>query len=129
MSERIARVYVVDDDPSVRRALARLFKSHGLPVETYASAAEFLGSRDGNAAGCIVLDVRMQGTTGPDLQKELRARGSVLPIVFITAHDDEKARREALDNGAIAYFVKPVSDDDLLKAVAAAGPFTQRGTP
>jgi FixJ family two-component response regulator len=122
MSERVPRVFVVDDDASVRKALARLFKASGLPVETFGSAAEFLESYKEGPSCCLVLDVRMPGMTGMDLQKKLKARKSILPVIFITAHDDENARKQAMENGAAAWFMKPVNEEDLLAAVAAVAP-------
>lgn len=113
-------VTVVDDDEAVRKALGRLFKSAGFGVETFASAAEFL--RDGlrQRPGCLVLDVRMPGGTGLDLQQTLVESGWHLPIIFITAHEDEAARSLALERGAAAFLQKPFNDRVLLDAVLDA---------
>jgi FixJ family two-component response regulator len=119
MATKTQCIYIVDDDASVRKALARLFKASGLPVETFGSAVEFLESHKEGPSCCLVLDVRMPGMTGLDLQKKLTARGSNLPVIFITAHDDENARKQAMENGAAAWLMKPVNEDELLAAVAA----------
>lgn len=113
-------IYVVDDDASIRRALKRLIASNGLPVETFGSAAEFLESHNSGSIGCLITDLRMPGMTGLDLQKKLALLGWALPVIFITAHDDENARKEALENGAVAWFMKPVNEDDLMMAVSGA---------
>jgi len=126
MATKAPCIFVVDDDASVRKALKRLIVSNGLPVETFDSATEFLRSFNDNLAGCMILDVRMQGMTGLDLQKKLVSMGSCLPIIFITAHDDENARQQAIENGAAAWFMKPVNEDDLLKAIADVTPWQER---
>jgi FixJ family two-component response regulator len=112
-------VFLVDDDASVRRALARLIKSAGHQVQTFASAQEFLGSADGVAeqAGCLVLDVRMPGLTGIDLQRELQSRNCTLPIVFITGHGDIPMSVKAMKAGAVDFLPKPVKDTALLSAI------------
>jgi FixJ family two-component response regulator len=112
-------VFLVDDDASVRRALARLIKSAGHQVQTFASAQEFLGSADGVAeqAGCLVLDVRMPGLTGIDLQRELQSRKCTLPIVFITGHGDIPMSVKAMKAGAVDFLPKPVKDTALLSAI------------
>jgi FixJ family two-component response regulator len=120
MANKAPCIFVVDDDASVRKALKRLMTSNGLPVETFGSATEFLESHNIYAPGCMILDVRMPGITGLDLQMNLAAKGSNLPIIFITAHDDDTARKQAMDAGARAWLIKPVNEDDLLKAITAA---------
>ncbi len=112
-------MFLVDDDASVRRALARLIKSAGHQVQTFASAQEFLGSADGVAeqAGCLVLDVRMPGLTGIDLQRELQSRNCTLPIVFITGHGDIPMSVKAMKAGAVDFLPKPVKDTALLSAI------------
>lgn len=119
MTTNSACVYVVDDDTSVLRALRRLLKANGLPVQTFSSAKEFLESYTDDLIGCLVLDQSMPGMTGLDLQKKLIGLGSELPVIFITAFEDEIARKQALTNGAVAWFMKPVSEEDLLKAIAS----------
>ena len=111
-------VFLVDDDASVRRALARLIKSAGHNVQTFASAREFLGTKTGSQeAGCLVLDVRMPGLTGIDLQRELHIMNRNLPIVFITGHGDIPMSVKAMKAGAVDFLQKPVKDKDLLRAI------------
>ena len=111
-------VFLVDDDASVRRALARLIKSAGHQVQTFASAREFLGTNaDTEEAACLVLDVRMPGLTGIDLQRELQTMNRNLPIVFITGHGDIPMSVNAMKAGAVDFLQKPVKDKDLLKAI------------
>lgn len=112
-------VYVVDDDDSMRRALDRLLRSAGLKTEVFASAQEFLDqSRPGGA--CIVLDVRMPGMTGLELQQRLAATQPGLPVVLITAYASDALRRQALAAGASAFLRKPFEDCELLEAVTRA---------
>ena len=106
-------VMIVDDDDSIRKAVRRLMKSYGLPVETFASAAEYLGSDRLAKTSCLVLDVHMPDMTGLELQKRPIAAGYVIPIVFITAFTDDNARTQALNAGAVGYLAKPFSDDEL----------------
>jgi FixJ family two-component response regulator len=113
-------VAVIDDDESVRKALRRLIRSVGLNVETFATAEEFLAPAGDRAPACLILDVRMPGMSGLELQKQLAALGRHLPIVFITAHEDEPARREALQAGAVDFLQKPFDERLLLDAVAKA---------
>jgi FixJ family two-component response regulator len=116
-----ANVFLVDDDASVRRALARLIKSAGHQVRTFASAREFLGTNaDIEEAACLVLDVRMPGLTGIDLQRELRTMNRNLPIVFITGHGDIPMSVNAMKAGAVDFLPKPVKDTDLLRAIEQA---------
>jgi FixJ family two-component response regulator len=116
-----ATVFLVDDDASVRRALARLIKSAGHNVQTFASAREFLGTKaGGEEAGCLVLDVRMPGLTGIDLQRELQTMRRNLPIVFITGHGDIPMSVKAMKAGAVDFLAKPVQDKALLGAVELA---------
>ena len=116
-------IAVVDDDPSVRRALRRLLQAAGYRVEAFASAADFLASPaiDGNA--CLVLDIRLDGMTGLDLQARLAADGVAVPVIFITAHDDLETRERVQEAGVAAYLPKPFDPAALLAAVkGAAGP-------
>lgn len=113
-----SKVFLVDDDASVRRALARLIKSAGHTVHTFSSAREFLGTKPvSQEAGCLVLDVRMPGLTGIDLQRELQTMNCNLPIVFITGHGDVPMSVNAMKAGAVDFLQKPVKDNDLLKAI------------
>jgi len=110
-------VYVVDDDDSVRRAFQFLFQSVDLDVQTFCSAEEFLKSprlRDGS---CIILDMRMPGMTGLDLQRELVARKVGTPVIVVSAYDDASTRQLSRELGAVAFFRKPVDDQALLDAI------------
>jgi FixJ family two-component response regulator len=117
-----SNVFLVDDDASVRRALARLIKSAGHQVQTFASAHEFLATPDSVAerAGCLVLDVSMPGLTGIDLQRELQSKNCNLPIVFITGHGDIPMSVKAMKAGAVDFLPKPVQDTVLLGAIEQA---------
>ena len=114
-------VSIVDDDESVRESLRGLIRSLGLRVETFASAEEFANSEQRGKTDCLILDVRMPGMSGLELQCELAASKCDIPIIFITAHgSDEGVRARALRDGAVAYLSKPFSEDALLEAVNAA---------
>jgi len=110
-------IYIVDDDESVRRAMKRLFSSIGIDAQTFASGREFLDAdyRDQNA--CLIVDVKMPGMSGLELQKKLVAKGTKIPVVFITAFDTEEIRSEAKKTGAAGYFRKPVDDQALLDSI------------
>ena len=113
-------IFVVDDDKSVRNSVARLLRSAGYPVETYPSAEAFMASPHGNGPGCLVLDIRMPGSTGLDLQERLLGSNSKLAVVFITGHGDIPTSVRAIKKGAIDFLAKPFDDVDLLAAVAQA---------
>jgi FixJ family two-component response regulator len=114
-------VFLVDDDASVRRAMARLIKSARYQVQTFVSAREFLDRMpDGAGPACLVLDVRMPGLSGIDLQRELQLTNLVLPIIFITGHGDIPMTVKALKAGAVDFLPKPVRDTDLLRAIEQA---------
>jgi FixJ family two-component response regulator len=114
-------VYLVDDDASVRRALARLIRSAGLEVQTFASAREFLDRiPDTNNPACLVADVRMPGLSGMDLHHELRSTNRNLPIIFVTGHGDIPMSVNAMKAGAVDFLPKPVKDSDLLRAIKQA---------
>ena len=113
-------VSVVDDDESMRESLPDLLREFGYAARTFSSAEEFLGSDCVNQTRCLMLDVAMQGMTGPDLQRELKLRGQKIPIVFITAHRDEAIRKRVLEEGAVECLFKPFSDTALLEALNAA---------
>jgi FixJ family two-component response regulator len=117
MSEEQPVVFVVDDDPSVRDALAGLVRSVGLEVRSFGSTQEFLQSRRPDAPGCLVLDVRLPGRSGLDFQRELADSGIHLPIVFITGHGDIPMSVRAMKAGAIEFLTKPFHDQELLDAV------------
>jgi FixJ family two-component response regulator len=113
-------VMIVDDDESVRRAARRLIKSYGFAVEAFASADDFLASGRLSETACLVLDVQMPGLNGLELQSRLIAGGHQVPIIFITAFNDENARAQALKAGALGYLVKPIEEADLLNAINLA---------
>jgi len=113
------RVSVVDDDEAVRESLESLLKSMGYRVNTFAAAEQFLQLDDTSATDCLILDVRLGGMSGPDLQRELIARSRTVPIVFITAHGDEMTRARVMADGAVECLVKPFSAEVLLAAVNA----------
>ena len=113
-------VMIVDDDESIRRAARRLIKSYGFPVETFASAEDFLSSGRLHETACLVLDVQMSGLNGLELQSRLITDGHQVPIIFITACNDENARAQALKAGALGYLVKPFEEADLLTAINVA---------
>ena len=113
-------VCVVDDDESLRRSVRNLLSSVGFRVETFASAEEFLESIHRANTGCLVLDLRMPGMNGLDLLRHLGAMGSRIPVIILTAHGDEEARRRSLEAGAVAFLGKPFRDDALLDAVKTA---------
>jgi FixJ family two-component response regulator len=114
-------VFVVDDDPSVRKGLARLLKSAGYAVESFASAREFLDrASHGETAGCVVLDVRMPELNGLELQQKLKAFTPPISIIIITGHGDIPMSVRAMKDGAMDFLAKPIHDQDLLKAVQHA---------
>jgi len=121
MTPHPATVLLIDDDSSVRRALARLIKSAGYRVQTFVSAREFLDTMtDTTAPACLVLDVRMPGLSGLDLQRELQTANVTLPIIFITGHGDIPMSVKAMKDGAVDFLPKPVKDKDLLRAIESA---------
>lgn len=115
-----ATVFVVDDDASVRQALAGLIRSVGLKVETFASAQEFLARPPPDIPGCLVLDVSLPGLSGLDLQARMAEIDLEIPIVFITGHGDVPTSVRAMKAGALEFLTKPFSDRDMLEAIAQA---------
>ncbi len=113
-------VYVIDDDPSIREAIKSLIRSVGMRVETLGSAQEFMNSSRPDAPSCLVLDVRMPGLSGLDLQRELADSGIRIPIIFITGHGDIPMSVRAMKAGAVEFLTKPFRDQDLLDAIAQA---------
>jgi FixJ family two-component response regulator len=113
-------VFVVDDDESIRHSLLSLFRSVGLRVEAFSSAAELLRSKLPNVASCLVLDVRLPGVSGLDFQAELTKANIRIPIIFITGHGDIPMTVKAMKAGAVDFLTKPFRDQDMLDAVAAA---------
>lgn len=120
MKDASLLVAVVDDEDAIRKALKRLLRSAGLGVQTFASGQEFLLSLTSSRPDCVVLDIRMQGMTGFDVQARLNADKVGLPIVFITALDDPGDQQRAMDAGAIALLRKPFGDEELLAAIDTA---------
>ena len=117
MDQKDITVFIVDDDVPVRKALKRLIKVEGFKAETFGSAREFIDSGHYQSAGVLVLDVRMPGMNGLELQKHLIDSGSDMRIIFITAHEDIQARHKALEAGAIDFLKKPFEDQALLDAI------------
>ncbi len=120
MTPASSMVFVVDDDQSVREALSGLIRSVGLNVETYASAHEYLRRQPQQSPACLVLDVRMPGLSGLDLQRELAKQGREIPIIFVTAHGDIPMTVKAMKAGAAEFLSKPFRDQDLLDAIGQA---------
>jgi FixJ family two-component response regulator len=110
----------VDDDEAVRGSLKLLLKTIGVPAQAYASAQEFLDTFDAQRPGCLVLDIRMPGMSGLELQEALNARGALLPIIFITGHGDVPMAVEAMQRGALDFLQKPFRDQDLLDRIHKA---------
>src|SRR6266576_1733954 len=115
----LAWISGVDDDESVREAIYDLMDSMGLRTEVFSSAEEFLNSGRLHDTTCLIVDVRMPGMSGLELQSHLNAAGSQVPIIFISAHDDGEAQSRALEAGAVDFLKKPFSEDALLRALRA----------
>jgi FixJ family two-component response regulator len=114
-------ICIVDDDHSVRESLARLIRSIGLGVRVFGSAEEFLKMGTQFETACLILDIRMPGMSGIELQRELKSSQRTLPVVFITAHgSDADVRAIALATGAVDYLLKPLREDEVLRAIAVA---------
>jgi FixJ family two-component response regulator len=120
MSSEGPVVFVVDDDASLREALRRLITSVGLRVEVFPTAQAFLTARRPEAQGCLVLDVRLPGLSGLELQRELTDTGAPLPIIFLTGHGDIPMSVRAMKAGAIEFLTKPFREQDLLDAIRQA---------
>ena len=120
IKEKPPTVYIVDDDDAVRNSLRLLLKSVGLAAQSHASAQEFLERYDPAQPGCMVLDVRMPGMSGLELQQELNLRGAVIPVIFITGHGDVPMAVEALQHGAFDFLQKPFRDQDLIDRIQRA---------
>ena len=113
-------IAIVDDDESVREALKSLMRSVGFSVETFASAEDFLQADCLSATACLLLDLRLPGISGLELQRQLGAARRRVPIIFVTAHGNESQQREALERGAIDFLRKPFREEALLDAVQSA---------
>ena len=120
MSQEEPTVFIVDDDPAVLKSLSRLLRASQFNVVTFGSPQEFLERHDPHTPGCLVLDVAMPGLNGLELQEALTAKGSAIPIIFLTGHGDIPMSVQAMKGGALDFLTKPVHDKDLLKAVEAA---------
>ena len=113
-------VFVIDDDPSMRGAIKRLLDAVGFKVETFGSGQDFLKNELPDAPACVVLDVRLPGSSGLDLQREMTERGINIPIIFITGHGDIPMSVQAMKAGAVEFLTKPFRDQDLLDAISQA---------
>jgi FixJ family two-component response regulator len=120
MSTRRKVVTVVDDDPTMLKAIARLLGAKGFDVEAFASAEAFLAGGTATKATCLILDIHLSGMSGIELRHRLAASGSRLPVIFITALDDEATRREAMKAGCVAFLRKPFLSRLLLDAIEKA---------
>lgn len=120
MTDAAARVFVIDDDASLRKSLQRLLKAHGCPVETFESADTFLRSGRTGCAGCLVLDVHMPGLDGLALQDALVRASCDMPIIFLTGRGDIPTSVRAMKAGALDFLTKPVDDEVLLRAIQNA---------
>jgi FixJ family two-component response regulator len=122
-------VYLIDDDESVRRALQRLLRSAGFEVKAFSSGEAFLQSENLDVGACIVLDIRMPGLTGFDLQEKLASRGIRIPVITVSAFDDAETRERARKLGAVAFFRKPVDGQALIDAIHWATGVTKPNSP
>ena len=120
MTEIDAMVFVIDDDAPIRESLKNLIRSVGLRIEAFASAQEFLRAKRPDVPGCLVLDVRLKGLSGLDLQKRMAKADIEIPIIFITGHGDIPMTVQAMKAGAVEFLTKPFRDQDLLDAIHQA---------
>jgi two-component system, LuxR family, response regulator FixJ len=120
MQQQATTVFVVDDDEGVRNSLRFLLKSVGLASRTLSSASEFLDSYKPSQPGCLVLDVRMPGMSGLELQQQLNLRGATIPVIFITGHGDVPMAVEAMQHGAFDFLQKPFRDQELIDRIQRA---------
>ena len=120
MQEPAPTIFVVDDDEGVRNSIRFLLKSVGLATKTLASASEFLETYKPRQPGCLVLDVRMPGMSGLELQQQLNLRGAIIPVIFITGHGDIPMAVEAMQHGAFDFLQKPFRDQDLIDRIQRA---------
>jgi FixJ family two-component response regulator len=120
MPDAVSTVLVIDDDPDLRASVGRLLRSLGLNVQLFACITDFLGSDPPDGPTCLVLDVRLPGQSGLDLQRELAAANRELPIIFVTGHGDIPMSVQAMKGGAIEFLTKPFRDQDLLDAIQRA---------
>lgn len=120
MTEKEDSLFVVDDDASVRIALKRLLKAWGFNVKTFKSAEDFLETGLAQSPDLLILDVRMTGMSGLELQRMLKEKGSDVPVIFVTAYDDVGSRRIAMEAGAVAFFQKPFEERMFIEAIQRA---------
>jgi len=120
MNSQTPTVFLIDDDPSVRRGLSRLIRVAGFNVQAFASAGDFLASPHDEGPGCIVLDVKMPGVSGPDLQVEINKAEYTMPIIFISGHGDVPTTAQAMKEGALDFLTKPIDREHLLNAIRTA---------
>ena len=120
MAQTEGTVFIVDDDSGVCESLRFLMQSINIEAETFASANEFLGAYDPTRVGCLILDVRMPGMSGPELQEQLQSLGATLPIIFLTAHGDVPMAVNVMKVGAVDFIQKPFRDQDLIDKVQHA---------
>jgi FixJ family two-component response regulator len=113
-------ISIVDDDESVRQGLSRLLTSVGFSINTFSSAEEYLSSDQLDRADCLILDIRMSGMSGLELRRQLVANHSKVPVIFITAHEEESERLQAVEGAATSVLIKPFSEEALLNAISKA---------
>jgi FixJ family two-component response regulator len=121
MPRPLRNVAIIDDDPAVLKALARLLRTHAFTVATFQSGQQFLASLPEPLPDCLILDLQMPGMTGLEIQQDLAHRGIRIPTIIITAHDEAGTRERCTSAGAIAYLAKPVPQAALFAAIEAAG--------
>ena len=117
---RIPFISIIDDDDGLRNSLENLIRSIGLRAQGFSSAEAFLSSNQAHETHCLILDVRMPGMSGLELQRQIAVANSHLPIIFITAHHNDHWRTQALETGAVAFLYKPFYEEELLNAIDAA---------
>lgn len=113
-------ISIVDDDAAVRKSLESFFKSLGFNVSTHAQAEDLLNALKKELSHCLILDVGLEGMSGPDLQRELLSRGYAIPIVFITANASDATQKRVMSDGAVDFLMKPFGEDELLAAIHKA---------
>jgi FixJ family two-component response regulator len=116
----VSLISIVDDDQSVREATTSLLKSNGFRAEVFSSAEDFLASSYLDETRCLILDVQMPGMNGLELQRRLASENRCIPIIFISAHDNQEVRKQANRSGAIDFLPKPFSEEALLRAICTA---------
>ena len=116
----IPLISIIDDDDALRSSLENLIRSVGLRAQGFSSAEAFLSANQEHETRCLVLDVRMPGMSGPELQRQMAVANSHIPIIFITAHANDAQRTQALEAGAVAFLHKPFYEEELLNAIEAA---------